>query len=126
MPLEEGGPATGREEATLEEGALQEPSKQEAAEAPEEAVVSTGESTMSSVDDEEPDMVREQSLPEGEDPPAVEPDTAVLDESVYASLKDASESEVDAPDTPSAEPVKTPQPSRKFMHLETSTVGHLA
>ena len=117
MPLEEGGPASGREEATLEEGALQEPSKQEAAEAPEEAVVSTGESTMSSVDDEEPDMVREQSLPEGEDPPAVEPDTAVLDESVYASLKDASESEVDAPDTPSAEPVKTPQPLKEIHAL---------
>ena len=45
-----------------------------------------GESTMSSVDDEEPDMVREQSLP-GRRPPEVEPDTAVLDESVYASSR---------------------------------------
>ena len=89
MPLEEGGPASGREEATFEEGVLQEPSNPEAVQGPEEAVVSTGESTMSAVDNEEPDMVQ-QSLPEGEDPPAVEPDTAVLDESVYASLKDAS------------------------------------
>lgn len=117
MPLEEDGPASGQEEAILETKAVQEPSKPKAVEAPEEAVVSTEENTMSAVDNEESDMVREQSLPEGEDPPAVEPDTAVLDESVYASLKDASESEEEAPDTPSPEPVKKPQPLKEIHAL---------
>jgi hypothetical protein len=114
MPLEGDNATSGQEDAVLGNEAVQEPSKREAVQIHEEVTESHEETTM---EEDEPDMVREQSLPEGDDPPVAEPDTAVLDESVYASLNDPSESEQNAPDTPLPQPVRTPEPLREIHAL---------
>ena len=85
MPLEEGGPASGREEATLEEGALQEPSKQEAAEAPKRLLCQLGRVRCHRWTTRNPTWSGNSRF--GEKTSYCRPDTAVLDESVYASSR---------------------------------------